>query len=143
MEEKFRNPGVTADLIVENKKEEILLIKRKNEPFKGKWALPGGFLEYGKEDLKGTGVRELKEETHLITKSKWLELIGVYSNPKRDPRGHTVTGVYAVLKYSGTPKYDDDADGIGWFQRKSLCNLAFDHDEIMKDYYKWKERRIK
>jgi len=143
MEQIFRNPGVTADLIVENEKGEILLIRRKHEPFKGKWALPGGFLEYGKETLEECGVRELEEETHLITEPRYLRLIGTYSNPKRDPRGHTVASAYAVLNYSGEAYPGDDAGEIGWFPKKSLYNLAFDHDEIIKDYYKWKEDRKK
>jgi ADP-ribose pyrophosphatase YjhB (NUDIX family) len=139
---EFKNPGITADLIVENEKGEILLIKRKNYPFAGKWALPGGFLEYGKETLEECGVRELEEETHLITNANSLELVGVYSNPKRDPRGHTIAGVYAVLKHSGEAYPGDDAGEVGWFPKKSLYNLAFDHDEILKDYFRWKGSRL-
>lgn len=143
MEELFKNPGVSTDVIVENEKGEILLVKRKNEPFKGKWAIPGGFLEYGKENLKETGVRELEEETHLITDTDSLELINIYSNPNRHPKRHVVTTVYAVLKYSGEAYPGDDAAEIRWFPRKSLCNLAFDHDEMIRDFYKWKEKRAK
>lgn len=138
---EFKNPGTTTDLIVENKNGKILLIKRKHEPFKGKWALPGGFLNYGEETLEECAVRELEEETHLITKPNSLELLGVYSKPYRDPRGHTIAHAYIVRGYSGKVKPDDDAEEKKWADKKSLTGLAFDHDEIIKDFYKWKEKQ--
>jgi 8-oxo-dGTP diphosphatase len=141
MERQFRNPGATCDLILENEKEEILLVERKHHPYKGEWALPGGFLEYGQESLEEAGLRELSEEAHIIGKRSSLELIGVYSSPDRDPRGQVISHAYAVLEYSGEPRAGDDAGKLGWFSKKSLPRLAFDHNKILKDYFIWKDRR--
>ena len=139
---EFKNPGTTVDLIIENDKEEILLIKRKNEPFKGYWALPGGFLEYGKETLEQAGKRELEEETCLKTETKYLELLGAYSSPDRDPRGHVISHIYVVIKYLGEAKANDDAKDLNWFSKNNLPKLAFDHNKILEDYFNWKERRL-
>ncbi|MGV8087137.1 MAG: nicotinate (nicotinamide) nucleotide adenylyltransferase [Candidatus Woesearchaeota archaeon] len=128
----FRNPASTVDIIISDEKGTIL-IKRKHDPFKGFWALPGGYLDYGMETLEGAAVRELREETSLIADANDLELIGVYSDPKRDPRGHVISHAYAVKKYSGIPFAADDAAEIGVF--KILPNnLAFDHAKILSDY---------
>jgi len=112
---KYKNPCVTADLIIENNNNEILLILRGKEPFKGMYALPGGHLNYGLETVESAGVRELKEETGLISKIGDLEILGVYSNPNRDPRGHYVTVAYIVKKYSGILEAADDADDVVFF----------------------------
>jgi 8-oxo-dGTP diphosphatase len=127
-------------MIVEEKgnPESILFIKRKHSPYKGKWALPGGYLNCGKETLEEAGIRELEEETSLISKTKDLTLIGVYSDPKRDPRGHVISHAYFVYRYSGTPKAKDDAQKYKWFKLDSLPPLAFDHARIMQDYINWK-----
>ncbi|MEK6758101.1 MAG: NUDIX hydrolase, partial [Nanoarchaeota archaeon] len=87
MADYYVNPASTVDLIVFFD-GGIILIKRKHEPFKDCWALPGGFLELGKETLEQAAVRELFEETSLITNPEELKLVGVYSDPRRDPRGH-------------------------------------------------------
>ena len=125
----FKSPKLTVDgIIIEDKK--ILLIKRKNNPFKEKWALPGGFVEYG-EKTEDAVIREIFEETGLKTKIK--DLIGVYSDPDRDPRGHTVSVVYLLDVYSGVLKSGDDASEARFFDLKDLPELSFDHDIIIKD----------
>lgn len=135
---KFKNPCVTADIIVENEKNEVLLIRRAKEPFRGMYALAGGHMDYGIETVQNTAVRELKEETGLVSKIEDLELLGIYSHPKRDPRGHYVTAVYVVKKYSGVLLAADDADDARFFPIDDLPPLAFDHTDIIEDYKKWK-----
>ena len=126
----YLKPSLTVDMIlVEN--EKILLIKRKREPFKGYYALPGGFVEYG-ERVEDAAVREMKEETSLNVSVE--RLIGVYSDPHRDPRGHTVTVVFKVKRLSGIPSGKDDATEAKFFPLKSLPKLAFDHQNIIQDY---------
>ena len=125
----YKSPRITADgAIVKDKK--ILLIKRKNDPYKGKWALPGGFVEY-KERVEDAVAREVCEETSLKTKIR--ELIGVYSDPNRDPRGHTITVVYLLNFLSGKVNSGDDAIDAKFFDLKDLPELAFDHNVIIKD----------
>lgn len=125
----YKSPKLTADgTILKDKK--ILLIKRKNEPFKGKWALPGGYVEYG-EKVEDTIVREIYEETGLKTKIR--DLIGIYSDPKRDPRGHTITVAYLLDIKSGELKSGDDASDAKFFDLKDLPKLSFDHDIIIRD----------
>jgi len=125
----YKSPKLTVDGIV-LEDERILLIKRKNQPFKGKWALPGGFVEYGEKTEDAT-VREVLEETGLKTKIN--HLAGVYSDPKRDPRGHTVSIVYVLDIFSGELKSGDDACDAKFFDLKNLPDLSFDHEGIIKD----------
>jgi len=124
--------ALTTDAIV-IKQNETLLIQRKREPFKGKWALPGGRVEYG-ETTESACLRELEEETALMGDS--LKLIGVYSNPNRDPRKHTVSVVYAVMSVSGTVRAQDDAKKAEWFDIEHIPPLAFDHASIIEDAMK-------
>jgi 8-oxo-dGTP diphosphatase len=125
----YKSPKITADgaILVEGK---ILLIKRKNDPFKNKWALPGGYVEYN-EKVEDTVIREVLEETGLRTKI--IELIGIYSDPKRDPRGHTVTAVYLLKIVNGKVKGGDDALDARFFDLDNLPELSFDHNIIIKD----------
>lgn len=125
----YKSPKLTVDGIV-LEDERILLIKRKNQPFEGKWALPGGFVEYGEKTEDAT-VREVLEETGLKTKIN--HLAGVYSDPKRDPRGHTVSIVYVLDIFSGELKSGDDACDAKFFDLKNLPDLSFDHEGIIKD----------
>lgn len=112
-------------------KAGIVLIKRKNPPFG--WALPGGFVDYG-ESLESAAKREAEEETSL--KVELLYQLGAYSDPSRDPRHHTISVVF-VGRATGMPKAADDAIDVGIFNRHSLPNpLAFDHKEILRDYFK-------
>lgn len=137
----FKKPSVTADVIVQRvqNQEEILLIQRKNNPYKGLWAIPGGFLDVNKETVKQAGARELEEETGLITRLESLNLIGESSNPERDERGHIVSLIYTTNKYFGELKAGDDAADAKWHPLNNLPKLAFDHEYIIKEIYlPWK-----
>jgi 8-oxo-dGTP diphosphatase len=125
----YKIPKLTVDGILIDKKR-VLLIKRKNEPFKGKWSLPGGFVEYG-ETVEHAVVREFLEETNLSTCIK--ELFGVYSEPNRDPRGHTITIVFLLEFKSGEIKSGDDAVDAKFFELNDLPELSFDHEKIIRD----------
>jgi len=120
---------IAADVIIKIGKG-IVLIKRKNPPFG--WAIPGGFVEYG-ESVEETAVREMKEETGLNLKE--LKQFHTYSKMGRDPRGHTVTVIFTA-RGIGIPKADDDAEEIKIFTKNTLPkDLAFDHKEILKNYF--------
>ena len=124
----MKRPSITVDgVIIKNGK--ILLVKRKNEPFKGRWALPGGFVEYG-ETVEKAVLREVKEETGMDAKIK--KLVGVYSDPARDPRGHTISIVF-LLEGKGDAIAGDDAIEAKFFDLNELPPLAFDHEKIIKD----------
>ena len=126
---RYKSPRVTVDGVIIIK-GQILLVKRKNSPFKNKWALPGGFVEYG-ETTEAAIQREILEETGLKTKIK--NLSGVYSDPNRDPRGHTVSVVYAMEKVEGNLKHGYDAIDVKFFELGNLPCLAFDHNKIIKE----------
>lgn len=128
---EYKNPALTVDTIIIND-ESIVLIKRLNNPYKNHWAIPGGFVEYG-EKVETAAVREAKEETGLDI--ELTKLVGVYSDPNRDPRGHTVTVAYTAKIIGGTLKSDSDAKDARFFKFEELKNidLAFDHEEILKD----------
>ncbi len=132
---KYKKPSLTVDGII-SKDNKILLIKRGNKPFKDKWALPGGFVEYG-EKTEDAVIREIKEEAGLLTSIKCL--VGVYSNPKRDPRGHTVSVVYSLKVLDGKIKSGDDACDARFFDLDKLPDLSFDHNKIISDYRRKKE----
>lgn len=123
---------VTVDAVVLKKTQddhELLLIKRKNDPFKGKWALPGGFVDEG-EDLPVAAKRELSEETGL--KVEQLEQLGAFGKPGRDPRQHTVSIAYiSFAEENAQVTAADDADEAKWFSLKNLPELAFDHTDIV------------
>jgi len=123
---------VTVDaVILRNNKtvKEILLIRRKNDPFKDCWALPGGFVDEG-EDLEDAAIRELEEETSVKIDS--AEQIGAFGKPGRDPRHHTVSVAYMAIVPENTQAVAaDDAKAIGWFAIDDLPALAFDHADII------------
>lgn len=125
-----KQPALAVDAVVFDTDDRLLLIRRGHPPFKGRFALPGGFVEYG-ETLEEAAARELHEETGL--KARTCRLIGVYSDPKRDPRGHTVSAAYLMTVGNAPPKAGDDAATAqfvaGWRDKK----LAFDHDRIVAD----------
>ena len=125
-----RTPALTADCVVFNGKGRLLLIRRGHPPFKGQYALPGGFAEVG-ETIEQTCRRELLEETAI--KAGRLELLGVYSDPKRDPRGHTCSVVFMTRVARATPRAGDDAAVAEWVENWWKLDLAFDHNKIVRD----------
>jgi 8-oxo-dGTP diphosphatase len=128
---RHRNPVPTVDIIIEYKDQGLVLIERANPPHG--WALPGGFVDYG-ESLEAAAIREAREETGLS-----VTLLGqfhTYSDPRRDPRQHTITTVY-VAQGEGQPKAADDARRLAIFAPEQLPEvLAFDHSLILSDYLK-------
>ncbi len=129
--EVYQNPIPTVDIIIEVGSKGIVLIKRKNTPYG--WAIPGGFVDYG-ESLEKAAVREAKEETNLDV--KLIRQFHTYSDPRRDPRHHSISTVY-IAKAKGIPKARDDALEIGIFNQSNLPDeIAFDHRSILKDYFK-------
>ena len=130
---EYPRPAVTADCVViaREKEPKVLLIQRGNEPFKGCWAFPGGFMNMD-ETTEQCAIRELEEETGLkVTK---IKQIGAYSKVDRDPRGRTVTVAYlAIINKIEAVKGLDDAAMAQWFPLSDLPKLAFDHEEIMID----------
>ena len=130
---KFKNPFPTVDIIIEVE-DGIVLIERKNPPHG--WAIPGGFVDYG-ETVENAAVREAKEETGLDV--TLTGLLGVYSDPQRDPRHHTLSTVF-VASAAGTPAGQDDALDAAVFTQEDLpSNLVFDHREILEDYFKTRD----
>lgn len=125
----YRNPIPTADVIILHK-DGVVLINRKNPP-KG-WALPGGFIDYG-ETAEQAAMREAEEETGL--KVSHLRLFGVYSQPDRDPRHHTITIVFWA-RSEESPEAGDDAAAASIFPWNSLPKpMAFDHAKILRDFF--------
>jgi len=125
-------PRLTVDGIVFIEDDEVVLVRRKYPPFKGFWALPGGFVEYG-ETVEEAVKREIFEETSL--KVEIISLVGVYSNPSRDPRGHVVTIVFKCKALTRHLEAKTDAELVKNFKIPGLknLNLAFDHGKILKD----------
>lgn len=126
---------VTVDVVlVKPNLKQLLLIKRKNEPFKDCWALPGGFVDEN-EDLEVAAKRELEEETQVKVNS--LEQIRAYGKPFRDPRSHVVSIAYfGEVNDTTTAKASDDAKEVNWFLINDLPQLAFDHQDIISDALK-------
>lgn len=126
----YKRPILAADgIIIED--NSIVLIKRGKDPHKGKYALPGGIVEYG-EKIENCVIREVKEETGLETKI--LDLVGIYSDPSRDPRGHVISAVFHLLPVGGTLRGGDDATDACLFPLSKIPDLAFDHREIVRDF---------
>ena len=133
-----QNIKLTVDAVIFSKEDQsdfILLVKRKNEPFKGKWVLPGGFVDDG-ESLEVAALRELEEETSL--KMKALTQLKAYGDPGRDPRGHTVSVAFwgKVNKKNSEIKAASDAADVRWLDLNNLPELGFDHSQILKDALK-------
>ncbi len=129
---QYKNPTPTVDIIIEVD-DKIVLIERKNPPHG--WAIPGGFVDYG-EALIETAIREAKEETGLDVEIVYQ--MATYSDPKRDPRGHTISTVY-IARAKGEPKGGDDAKTAKLFDPKNLPTpMCFDHKEIIEDYLEFK-----
>lgn len=134
MSEKQRNPYPTVDAIIELEGERVVLIERKNAPHG--LALPGGFVDAG-ETVEDACRREALEETGLHVTIE--ALLGVYSDPNRDPRFHTMSCVY-IVHAKGTPVANDDAAAIRVVKRTELLDLplVFDHARILRDYLRFR-----
>ena len=128
MNERERTIRLAVDAIVEIPGRGVLLVERRYPP--PGWALPGGFVEYG-ETVEAAVARELLEETGLVSES--ARQFGVYSDPRRDPRGHTVSVVFIVTA-RGDPRGGDDARDARFFPWEALPSIAFDHAQILADY---------
>jgi 8-oxo-dGTP diphosphatase len=130
----YPRPAVTSDIAVLRLDEvpEILLIQRKDPPFRKMWALPGGFMEM-EETLEATARRELMEETGISAGE--LIRFDSYDKPGRDPRGRTITQVFVMIwkKEMGIPRAGSDAAALEWFALNQLPELAFDHRKIIAD----------
>jgi ADP-ribose pyrophosphatase YjhB (NUDIX family) len=138
MSEKNRTPLATTDIIIEISESGIVLIERKNPPHG--WALPGGFVDYG-ESLETAAVREAKEETSLDV--VLTEQFYTYSDPRRDPRHHTVSTVF-IATAVGEPRGADDAKVARLFEEKDLPTpLVFDHGQILCDYFAFKKTGLR
>lgn len=132
----YRNPTPTVDIIIElvdRPHRPIVLIERQNEPLG--WAIPGGFVDYG-ESVETAAKREAEEETGLIV--HLLEQFHVYSRPDRDPRQHTLSVVF-LASATGQPQAGDDAKHLEVFCPWEIpTNLCFDHDQILQDYWRYR-----
>jgi len=122
-------PALTVDCVVLDSADRVLLIRRANPPFQGQYALPGGFVDVG-ETVEAACRRELKEETGLDVGA--LRLIGVYSDPARDPRGHTCSVAFLAHAGKAQPVAGDDAAAVEWIETWRQVPLAFDHALILR-----------
>ena len=128
----IKRPSITVDAVITAEDRKLVFIRRKNPPFQGLWALTGGYIEYG-ETLEEALMREVKEETGLVVEIK--NIVGVYSDPERDPRGHTITVCFLTKKIGGNLRANSDASEVNCFSPKEALelDLAFDHKKILKD----------
>jgi len=126
----YKQPALAADCVVFDREGRLLLIRRRNPPFQGQYALPGGFVDYG-ERMEDAALRELKEETGID--GTLIGLVGVYSRPDRDPRGHCVSAVYRIDARGQAPVAGDDAAEAEFVADYRAKELAFDHNEIVAD----------
>lgn len=137
----YPKPSITADIIVQSRKNNILLIRRKNEPFKDCLALPGGFFDpLSDESLVAAAIRELREETNIVCKPEELYFFRYCDAKDRDPRDRVISFVYLLdrLVEENEAVASDDAASIAWSSpytiRENLVKLAFDHKEILDLY---------
>lgn len=131
------NIQLTADIIIEFENGDILLAKRKHEPYIGVWGLPGGKME-GNETIEETAIREAKEETGLDI--ELVQLLGVYSDPFRDPRGRYISTAFIAHPVGGKLEAASDVSKVMRISDFTKLDLAFDHKEILNDYKKLKSK---
>ncbi|MGB0175870.1 MAG: NUDIX domain-containing protein [Owenweeksia sp.] len=125
-----QNIMVTVDVVIQ-KEGEVLLVKRKHAPFKGSWALPGGFME-DNEEVLSAALRELKEETKADLTADTFQFIGFFDAPDRDPRGRVISFAFGTEINGSTPvQAGSDASNAKWFKTHALPELAFDHLTIL------------
>ena len=139
---KYPHPAVTTDCVIfgfDGSELQVLLIERGIEPFKGKWAFPGGFLNMDETAQEGA-LRELKEETGL--ENAYIEQFNTYSDPGRDPRERVITIAHYALVRIQEVKGGDDAAKAQWFPIDKVPQLAFDHDKILRDAMRKLRERI-
>jgi 8-oxo-dGTP diphosphatase len=140
--EEHKNPVPAVDFLISKEdKSKIILVRRKNDPFKGMLSIPGGFIKKG-ERAEGAMMREAKEETSLVVEP--IAILGVYSDPQRDPRMHTISVTFITRIVQGNEKARDDAAALQWINIKDELDslieskqIAFDHSKILNDYKKW------
>jgi len=136
---KRKTPLLAVDVVTFLDEDKIVLIKRAAPPFKDLYAIPGGFVEYG-ETVEDAAVREVREETGLDV--KLLGVIGVYSKPDRDPRGHVVSIAYLAEAVGGSLKPSTDAKEVKVFKVNEIPEkLAFDHEDVLRDGIKSMQTR--
>ena len=139
---KYPHPAVTTDSVIfgfDGAKLKVLLIERGQEPHKGKWAFPGGFVCMDESCEEGA-LRELQEETNMSC--AYMEQFRTYSNPNRDPRERIITVAYLALVKTQEVQAGDDASKAQWFDINEVPQLAFDHDVILRDALKHLRERI-
>lgn len=142
-QDERENPIPTVDTIIDNE-SKVLLVKRNKEPFVGKMVFPGGFMKKG-ETAEDAAKREVKEETSLDIELN--DILGVYSDPTRDPRGHIMSTVFiGNLSHNSNITEPVSGDGVTSTKWISLDNIeqedfGFDHKKILKDYKAWKQSR--
>ena len=130
---QYPRSSVTADAVLFAEKDGqmyVLLIQRGNDPYKGYWAFPGGFLNMD-ETVARCAERELEEETGIVLTG--MQLVGIYSDVERDPRGRVITAAYAAMTTMPEANAGDDAAAARWWPLNALPELAFDHDTILED----------
>jgi 8-oxo-dGTP diphosphatase len=133
-----KTPALTADCVAIDARGRVLLVRRGNPPFKGRYALPGGFVEIG-ETVEDACRRELREETGV--EAGRLDLVGIYSDPERDPRGHTCSAAFLARVGRAAATAGDDAAAVAWVEDWSQLPLAFDHARILQDAQRLLRRR--
>ena len=137
-----KNPAPAVDfLISKDENSKILLVRRKNDPFKGMLSIPGGFINEG-ETAENAMIREAKEETSLVVEP--IAILGVYSDPQRDPRMHTISVTFITRIVQGSENARDDAAALQWINIEDELDgliqsqqIAFDHSKILNNYKQW------
>ena len=136
MSEKESTSVMVDAVVIEN--EKLLLVTRKKDPFKGFLTFPGGKVDEG-EKVEDAVKRELREETSLDIEP--TDILGVYSDPSRDPRGHRISVTFIAKVISGEAKPSSDAESIEWLSVNEIKELGFDHNKILKDYQIWRSAK--